>query len=563
MKQAILNVESRAMGWKLAARTFSVPKSTLRRRVLEKNKILKGADKGFLGGAAPVFDTNIENKLVEHIKLLSDQFFGLTSMDVRKLAFQLAEKLNLKHSFNKEKGIAGWDWFRNFMNRNPTLSIRTPEATSLARAEAFNKNQIKKYFDCLKKVITEHDLKPDQIFNMDESGFSTVQSKTEKVLAQRGRKQVGTLTSAERGHHFTVVCCMNAIGNYIPPGMIFPRKNMKRELIDKAPTGTIGLAQENGWMNGEVCLKWMQHFKKYSKPSDDHKILLLLDGHSSHKNLDVLQFAKENNIILFCFPPHCTHRVQPLDVSFFGPLTTYFNQAVRRWLVTHPGRTVTHFQVGELLDEAYVKAATVGNAVSGFKNTGIVPFNDDIFPEWMFTPSNTTDLTPSNAENIPPGEDKLEETTEMAENDRNAPEDNYEKSQPSTSSGSPKKLLQELSPIPTANLVKKRRTAKRGQTGVLNSTPNIEEKKEVEKKKKAEEERKAAKRAKKNLKFLENESDEDGDDDDVGCIYCNGLYKESRRGDKWIQCQKCRSWCHIDCAGIEKKQKCFICDLCK
>lgn len=30
---------------------------------------------------------------------------GLTAIDVRRLAFQLAEKLKITHNFNKEKGM--------------------------------------------------------------------------------------------------------------------------------------------------------------------------------------------------------------------------------------------------------------------------------------------------------------------------------------------------------------------------------------------------------------------------------------------------------------------------
>lgn len=68
---------------------------------------------------------------------------------------------------------------------------------------------------------------------------------------------------------------------------------MKAELTDRGPIGAVGFAQDKGWMNGEVFLKWMQHFVKYAKPSNETNALLLLDGHSSHKSLEVLIFAKK------------------------------------------------------------------------------------------------------------------------------------------------------------------------------------------------------------------------------------------------------------------------------
>ncbi|KAK9736164.1 hypothetical protein QE152_g12700 [Popillia japonica] len=54
------------------------------------------------------------------------------------------------------------------------------------------------------------------------------------TLKGRKRKQLGALTAAERGALVTEVICMNAAGGFVPPLFIFPRKNMKAELLDRA-----------------------------------------------------------------------------------------------------------------------------------------------------------------------------------------------------------------------------------------------------------------------------------------------------------------------------------------
>lgn len=118
---------------------------------------------------------------------------------------------------------------------------------------------------------------------------------------------------------------------------------MKQELIDTSPMGTVGFALENDCMTTEIFPKWLSHFKEYAKPSETNEVLLLLDGHSSHKNIEVLEYAKKNHILLFRFPPHCPHRVQHLHVSFFGPLTTFYIQSIGTWMLQNPGRTVNHF----------------------------------------------------------------------------------------------------------------------------------------------------------------------------------------------------------------------------
>lgn len=570
MQEAIDAIRSKSMGYKLAAKTYSVPRSTLKRRVLEKNKISKGNRKGFLGGHQSVFSEEVELSLVSHLTEMSDRLFGLTSSDIRRLAFQLAESLKLKHTFSRKNKMAGWQWLKDFLKRHPQLSLRTPEATSIARASAFNKVQIEKYFNTLSALMERFKFPPESIYNMDESGFTTVQSRTERIVATKGRKQVGVATSAEKGQRFTAVCAMNAVGNYIPPAMIFPRKYMKQELIDKAPLGTVGYAQENGWMTTEIFLKWLSHFKVHSKPSENNKVLLLLDGHCSHKNIEVLEYAKKNHILLFCFPPHCTHRVQPLDVSFFGPLTTYYNQAIRIWMLQNEKRVVSHFQVGEIFSQAYAKAATVGNATSGFKKTGIYPLDPHVFPEWMFAPSKTTDITIGTSDSDAPikHSQPSPETSSVKEN---------EAEQASTSTAgqsNPKsdltKLIQELSPIPMVTNQQKRKRINKSTHGAINTTPNLEEAREIHRQKREVEERKAAKKAKRNLAIDEKPENadpfsqsNDSDDSDAACIYCNGLYSESRKTDFWIRCQSCKLWAHTECADVNRKVKTFRCELCK
>ena len=48
-------------------------------------------------------------------------------------------------------------------------------------------------------------------------------------------------------------------------------------------------------------------------------------------------------------------------------------------MVENPRKHVTEYNVAQRLNAAYEKAATLRNAVNGFRSTGIVPFNPDIF----------------------------------------------------------------------------------------------------------------------------------------------------------------------------------------
>lgn len=123
-----------------------------------------------------------------------------------------------------------------------------------------------------------------------------------------------------------------------------------------------------------------------------HKVLLLLDGHT--KSLELIDKARDAGVILLCFPPHCTHRLQPLDVAFMKPLSLYYSDEVKKLLREHAKdhRVVTQFQIASLFGKAYLKASTMTTAISGFRATGIWPVDPKIFKEHDFLASAATDI---------------------------------------------------------------------------------------------------------------------------------------------------------------------------
>jgi hypothetical protein len=52
------------------------------------------------------------------------------------------ERNEIKHKFNKDSHTAGKDWLVNFLKRNPSVSIRKPEATSINRIVGFSKTEV-------------------------------------------------------------------------------------------------------------------------------------------------------------------------------------------------------------------------------------------------------------------------------------------------------------------------------------------------------------------------------------------------------------------------------------
>ena len=475
----------------------------------------------------------MEDQLAEYALEMESRFYGLTIRDLRSIAFQLAERNNLPHPFNRTMMMAGLDWVHGFLKRHPKLSIRQPEATSMARAAAFNKVNVEKFFKLLKTTIEGKNVESTRIYNVDETGITTVQARPSRIVALKGKHQVGCVTSAERGVLVTAVICASSSGHFIPPMLIFPRVRGKAELGEHAPPGTLMQYHPSGWMQMHLFTEWFRHFLKYSRPSIDDPCILILDGHATHtRNLDVIDLARKNHVHMIVLPPHCTHRMQPLDVAVMGPLSTYYSKEVEKYIFNHPGRAITQFQVGELFGNAYLKASTPVNALSGFKKCGIVPFNDEVFVEQDFLAATVTDVQLETADT-----------------------ENSAETMPSTSKEpipimvSPKDIrpLPQRKHEPTG-----RRGRKRGTTEILTSTPvkNRLEAALVQK----------GKKPRKQL-VLDPPQTSTKEEEDAPCLYCHERYGESRAGDGWVMCTKCKKWAHEACAGIEEDDD-FTCEFC-
>jgi hypothetical protein len=321
---------------------------------------------------------------------MESRLFGLTMRDLRCLAYQLAQRNNLPHKFRNEKCMAGEDWVKSFLTRHPNLSIREPEATSGARAMGFNKVAVNQFFLLLENSIDKHHLTAERIYNCNETGVTVNPKCQSKIIALKGKRQVGALTSPERGQTVTGLVCVSAAGMFMPPMLIFLRKRKQQEFELGLPPGGWAEVSDSGWINSDLFLKWLNKFIDFSKSTKESPVLLILDGHSTHtKSLEVIDLAR---VILLCLPPHTSHRLQPLDVSFFKPLSLYYGEELRKWLRCNPGKIVTLWQISSIFGAAFIQSATMKSALKGFEKTGIWPPNKNIFPESYFLPSDTTDI---------------------------------------------------------------------------------------------------------------------------------------------------------------------------
>ena len=218
--------------------------------------------------------------------------------------------MKLKHPFNKKTKMAGNHWLYNFLKRHPSISLRRPEGTSLARMSGFTRVEVNRFFDNLREVKSD-EYALENIYNVDETGLSTV-PRLPRVLAAKGQRAVSLATSAEKGQTTTAICCMSAAGTCIPPALVFARKRIDPRLKRGAPPGTTFFASDSGWSNGSIFSQWLTDFASRSGAGPDKPVLLLLDNHESHVMLETYNIAERHNITMVSLPPHTSHKLQPM-----------------------------------------------------------------------------------------------------------------------------------------------------------------------------------------------------------------------------------------------------------
>lgn len=165
------------------------------------------------------------------------------------------------------------------------------------------------------EIIKTEKLKPEQVYNMDETGLNFKMLPEKTFLGSHEKSAAGFKKNKER---ITVAVCSNAAGTHKIPLFVVGKSAKPRAFKNLHPSSlpVFYRSQKSAWMSADLFKEWFErefvprvtrHLKSANLPT---KAVLLLDNAPTHPgNLT----CETDDIKIIFLPPNVTSLVQPMD----------------------------------------------------------------------------------------------------------------------------------------------------------------------------------------------------------------------------------------------------------
>ena len=107
----------------------------------------------------------------------------------------------------------GKEWVPRFLRRHPELSSVHPRSIDAVRIKDCSLEWLQRWFDDLEKVLAEFNIKPENIYNMDEGGFAIGEKEAGRWCIINADIRQQFQAKSGRQEWVTVVECIYADGS--------------------------------------------------------------------------------------------------------------------------------------------------------------------------------------------------------------------------------------------------------------------------------------------------------------------------------------------------------------
>jgi hypothetical protein len=376
IEAALAAIESLKPGEKLVytdiAAKYGVDRRTLARRhqCVTASSSTKAADQRAL-------QPQQELELLQYIKQLTERGLPPTRAMVRRFASDIAKR------------ELGKGWIDRYIKRHDIhLISRWATGIDRSRHQADSQSKYSLYFELLRSKISQYNIKPRHMYNMDEKGFMLgVLTRSKRVFSRRMYENGKIKAHIQDGSRewITLLACICADGTALDPAIIYQSASSSLQdswLQAFEPNDRVYFSSSSsGWTNNNIGLAWLkQVFDRSTKAKARSSYrLLILDGHGSHLTKEFIDYCDQNRILLMIYPPHSTHTLQPLDVVMFKPLSSAYSGEVAAFMERCQGLTsMSKRDFYPMFMTAWKASFKEDTILKAFEATGLSPFEPEV-----------------------------------------------------------------------------------------------------------------------------------------------------------------------------------------
>jgi hypothetical protein len=284
------------------------------------------------------------------------------------------------------------DWVLKFANAHEAIRLTFGEALEVNRWKYATDVLVNRWFNWVRQFI-DGDLDPEFMANCDE--VMVASTSTGKLVT--GRDHVVFKIGDKKLPHFTLLALITAAGWFMAPWIVVPAlKSCQREFAKLIGQGQMYAASTaNGWVTttvfenfGVELIRKVLEKRRSCDAWANKTFILFADNATTHVSLHLLEAFAAANILYISFPPHMTHLMQPIDVSWARSFKTFFSlrffdyqkdpDLVKRLLGFFGGMTAARKLRGEMvlaMVDAAHQATTASLCCNAFKVCGLLPWN--------------------------------------------------------------------------------------------------------------------------------------------------------------------------------------------
>lgn len=310
-----------------------------------------------------------EDLIINAIKINQEIMNCMTPGEVREFASQLYyQRTSQKKEFDKY-------WWRRFITRHNN-DIFTSIVSTLENSRALlSRSQVEQYFDELKNVLSQN-IHPALLLNMDESEIESRPDKDTSIKCVTCKHCLIKPYKREfvDYRHITLVSTITLNGGILKSLVISPKLFFNKDIENEIWYNDMHYCySKSGYINQNVMMKWIDlclvpYIASIRILIGDQSApcVLIMDNMSAHVTHQVME--KFNTIINFFpiyLPPHSSHLLQPLDLSFFGIMKSKYNSL----RYNHPVKTIQ--DKIHNIHHALYDASYIDNILGSWKHSGI------------------------------------------------------------------------------------------------------------------------------------------------------------------------------------------------